>query len=90
MKIYLIYNTFKHEYQFPSIFSNTRKGAETMLYNAIGNDAKKHRFEIRELEKDKAFKIREHMINKSIARKLKTFLPSATKEELLNLVIKYK
>lgn len=51
---YMVYNTMKKEYQFPSICETTEKGAITMLFKFIGNDARKHRFVIVRLRKETA------------------------------------
>ena len=47
---YMIWNDFKKEYQFPRICETTVKGANTCLFKAIGNDARKDRFKIVKIE----------------------------------------
>jgi hypothetical protein len=49
MKLYGVYNTWKKEFQFPSIKEETPKKAYNKLFKIIGKDAYKWRFEIREL-----------------------------------------
>lgn len=46
-KIYKVYNTVKRQFQFPNIAEPTISGASKKLYNLIGKDAYKWRFEIR-------------------------------------------
>lgn len=46
-KRYIIWNTKTKEHQFKDICTLTQKEANYMLYNKIGHDAKKWRFEIR-------------------------------------------
>ena len=43
---YMIWNDVKKEFQFPKICETTEKGANTCLFNYIGNDARKYRFKI--------------------------------------------
>jgi hypothetical protein len=47
--MYRIYNTVKKEFQFPQICEPTKKAAEDKLFKLIGHDARKWRFEIREV-----------------------------------------
>lgn len=44
---YMIWNDVKKEFQFPKICETTEKGANTLLFKFIGNDARKYRFEIK-------------------------------------------
>lgn len=46
-KIYRVYNTAAKKYQFPSIAEATASKASKKLFNLIGKDAYKWRFEIR-------------------------------------------
>ena len=39
---YMVYNNIKKEYQFPKICETTEKGANTLLFKFIGNDARKY------------------------------------------------
>lgn len=54
---YMIWNDLQKEYQFPSICETTEKGANTLLFKKIGNDARKWRFEIKKVKKEKAKEI---------------------------------
>lgn len=45
-----IYNTLQKEWQFPSIAESTRDLAWKKLFKLIGHDARKWRFEIREIK----------------------------------------
>lgn len=54
---YMIYNDLKKEYQFPRICETTEKGANTLLFKFIRNDARKYRFKIVKVEKEKAYQI---------------------------------
>lgn len=47
---YMIWNSLKKEYQFPRICETTEKGANTLLFKLIKNDAYKWRFEIVKVE----------------------------------------
>ena len=58
---YMIYNSMRKEFQFPSICETTEKGAWTCLFNRIGNDARKYRFEVRKVEKEFAYKMVKEM-----------------------------
>ena len=53
---YMIWNDFKKEFQFPRICETTEKGANTCLFNCIGNDARKYRFQIKKVEKEEAIR----------------------------------
>jgi hypothetical protein len=46
--MYGIWNTYKKEFQF-GIKEETRKKAMNKLFNKIGNDAYKYRFEVRKI-----------------------------------------
>ena len=41
---YMVWNDLKKEYQFSNICETTEKGANTLLFKTIGNDARKWRF----------------------------------------------
>ena len=56
----MIWNDLKKEYQFPKICETTEKGANTLLFKLIGNDAYKYRFKVVRVEKEKA-KILRHL-----------------------------
>ena len=85
---YMIYNNMKKEFQFPRICETTEKGAQTILFKLIGNDARKYRFEIKKLDKESAYKIRKEIKLRDKARQLKErFLEKMTFEECLTLVI---
>ena len=48
-KIYGVYNSIKKEFQF-GIKESSKRKARQKLFNQIGNDARKWRFEIREIK----------------------------------------
>lgn len=52
MKHYGIWNSMKKEYQF-GIDESTPRKAEKKLFQKIGNDARKWRFEVREIKEEK-------------------------------------
>ena len=54
---YMIWNDLKKEFQFPRICETTEKGANKCLFNCIGNDARKDRFQIKKVEKEEAKRI---------------------------------
>lgn len=51
-KMYGIYNTMKKEFQF-GIKEPSKSKAWKALFNKIGNDARKWRFEVREIKEKK-------------------------------------
>ena len=55
---YMIWNDLKKEYQFANICEPTEKGAIKCLFNTIGNDARKYRFVVQKIEKERAIEIR--------------------------------
>lgn len=74
---YMIWNDVKKEYQFPKICETTEKGANTLLFKLIGNDAYKYRFKIVKVEKEKA---------KAIVRELKQrYKAERIHRELINI-----
>ncbi len=83
---YMIYNNVQKCFQFPSICETTEKGANTCLFNHIGNDARKYRFEIKKVEKEQAYKIRQNLKDKNKARRIKQELENIPFEEILKLV----
>lgn len=85
---YMIYNEVMKEYQFPRICETTEKGATTCLFNMIGNDARKHRFKIKRLEKELAYKIRQELKYKAKANRIHRELENIDYSTIYNLVIK--
>lgn len=83
----MIYNTIKKEYQFPSICETTEKGANTLLFKFIGNDARKWRFEIAKIEKDKALKIQQSLRDEAKIKRLHKELPNINYDVLKRLVL---
>lgn len=83
---YMIWNSLKKEYQFPRICETTEKGANTMLFKLIGNDAYKWRFEIVKIEKEKAKQIVKELKLKYKAERIHKELPNITFTEILELV----
>lgn len=83
---FMIYNELMKEYQFPSICETTEKGARTCLFNAIGNDARKYRFTIVKVEKEKAKELitEMKMINK--AKRIHRIISNIPFNEILELV----
>lgn len=85
---YMIYNNLQKEFQFPNICETTEKGANTLLFKKIGNDARKWRFSIIKVEKEKAKEIVRDMKRKYKVQRLHKELPNLSFTELYNLVIK--
>lgn len=85
---YMIYNTLKKEFQFPSICEITEKGANTILFKKIGHDSKKWRFEIRKVEKNEAYKMRQEMKDNLKARNIHSQLPNIPYAEIYDLVVR--
>lgn len=85
---YMIYNNVQKCFQFPSICETTEKGANTLLFKFIGNDARKYRFEIKKVEKEEAYKIRQTLKDRNKAKRIKQELENIPFEEILNLVIR--
>lgn len=85
---YMIYNDLKKECQFPSICETTEKGANTLLFKKIGNDARKNRFSIIKVEKEEAKAIVKDLKRQAKIRRLARELPNISFAELYNLVIK--
>lgn len=85
---YIIWNDLKREYQFPRICETTEKGANTLLFKLIGNDARKDRFKIVKEEKEKAKTIVRELKQKYKAEKIHRELPNIEFTEILELVKK--
>lgn len=83
---YMIWNDLKKEYQFPRICETTEKGATTCLFNAIGNDARKDRFKIVKVEKEKAKTIVKELKQKYKAERIHREIPNIDIKEILELV----
>ena len=83
---YMIWNDMKKEYQFPRIYETTEKGATTCLFNAIGNDARKDRFKIVKVEKEKAKTIVKELKQKYKAERIHREIPNIELNEILELV----
>ncbi len=90
---YMVYNTSKKEYQFARICEKTEKGAMTILFKLIGNDARKWRFEIKKVKSDEAKRIINAINLKQQIQNIKKYLPNLTTleiEELINENIRRK
>ena len=85
---YMIWNDLQKKYQFPSICEITEKGANTLLFKKIGDDARKWRFEVKKLPKEEALAIRTELKRKYKVQKLHRELPNIDYKILYNLVIK--
>lgn len=85
---YMVYNSMQKEFQFPSICETTEKGANTLLFKKIGNDARKWRFEIKELSDEKALEIKTELKRKYKVRRLKAELTNIPEGELYQLVLR--
>lgn len=83
---YMIWNDFMKEYQFPSICETTVKGANTCLFNAIGNDARKDRFKIVKIEKEQAKLIVKGLKQKYKAKRIHRELENIPLNEIIELV----
>ena|SRR5699024_5171034 len=83
---YLIWNDIKKEYQFPRICETTEKGANTLLFKLIGNDARKDRFKIVKVEKEKAKRIVKELKQKYKAERIHREIPNINFNEILKLV----
>lgn len=84
---YMIWNDVQKEFQFPSICETTEKGANTLLFKFIGNDARKWRFEIKKLPKEEALNIKKELKRKYKVQRLHRELPNINYTDLYNLVI---
>ena len=83
---YMIWNEMKKEYQFPRICETTEKGANTLLFKLIGNDARKDRFKIVKVEKEQAKIIVKELKQKYKAERIHREIPNINYEEILELV----
>ena len=83
---YMIWNDMKKEYQFPRICETTEKGANTLLFKLIGNDARKDRFKIVKVEKEKAKTTVKELKQKYKAERIHREIPNINYEEILELV----
>ena len=83
---YMIWNDIKKEYQFPQICETTEKGANTLLFKLIGNDARKYRFKIVKVEKEKAKTIVKELKQKYKAERIHREIPNIDIKEILELV----
>lgn len=85
---YMIWNDVKKEFQFPKICETTEKGANTCLFNYIGNDARKYRFKIVKVEKEEAKRIVKELKQKYKAERVHSILPNIDFKIILDLVKK--
>lgn len=85
---YMIWNNLQKCFQFPSICETTEKGAQTLLFKKIGNDARKYRFEIKKVEKEKAYLIRQNLKDELKVKRIHRELENIPYKEILELVIK--
>ena len=83
---YMIWNDIKKEYQFPRICETTEKGANTLLFKLIGNDARKYRFKIVKVEREKAKTIVKELKQKYKAERIHREIPNINFNEILELV----
>lgn len=83
---YMIWNDLKKEYQFPRICETTEKGVNTLLFKLIGNDARKDRFKIVKVEKEKAKIIVKELKQKYKAERIHREIPNIDFDEILELV----
>ena len=83
---YMIWNDLKKEYQFPRICETTEKGANTLLFKLIGNDARKDRFKIVKVEKEKAKIIVKELKQRYKAERIHREIPNIDFDEILELV----
>ena len=85
---YMIWNDLKKEIQFPKICEITEKGANTCLFNCIGKDARKDRFQIKKVEKEEAKRIVRKLKQKYKAERIHTIIPNIDLKIILELVKK--
>lgn len=83
---YMIWNDMKKEYQFPRICEITEKGANTLLFKLIKNDARKYRFKIVKVEKEQAKTIVKELKQKYKAERIHREIPNINFKEILELV----
>lgn len=85
---YMIWNDIKKEFQFPKICETTEKGAISCLFNFIGNDARKDRFQIKKVEKEEAKRIVKELKQKYKAERIHSMIPNIDFDIILDLVKK--
>lgn len=85
---YMIWNNLQKCFQFPSICETTEKGAQTLLFKKIGNDARKYRFEIKKVEKEQAYLIKQNLKDELKVKRIHRELENIPYKEILELVIK--
>lgn len=83
---YMIWNDVQKEFQFPRICETTEKGATTCLFNCIGNDARKDKFQIKKVEKEEAKKIVKKLKQKYKAERIHAIIPNIDIKIILELV----
>lgn len=83
---YMIWNDVQKEFQFPKICEITEKGATTCLFNCIGNDARKYRFQIKKVEKEETKKIVKKLKQKYKAERIHAIIPNIDIKIILELV----
>lgn len=85
---YMVWNNIHKCFQFPSVCETTEKGAKTILFKKIGYDSYKYRFEIKKVEKEKAYEIRQNLKDEIKARRIGSELENIPFEEILVLVVR--
>ena len=85
---YMIWNELKKEFQFPRICETTEKRANKCLFNCIGNDARKDRFQIKKVEKEEAKRTVKELKQKYKAERIHTIIPNIDLKIILELVQK--
>ena len=85
---YMIWNDVKKCFQFPSICETTEKGANTILFKKIGNNARKYRFKIVKIEKEEAKTMVKELKQKYKAERIHKELYNIPFTEILDLVKK--
>lgn len=85
---YMVWNDLKKEFQFPRICETTEKEANTCLFNFIGNDVRKDKFQIKKVEKEEAKRIIKELKQKYKAERIKSIIPNINFSIILDLVKK--
>ena len=85
---YMIWNDVKKCFQFPSICETTEKGANTILFKKIWNNARKYRFKIVKIEKEEAKTMVKELKQKYKAERIHKELYNIPFTEILDLVKK--
>lgn len=83
---YMIWNDLKKEYQFSTICETTEKGASTCLFKAIGNAARKYRFQIVKVEKEEAYRIVKELKMKYKAERIRREIENIPFQQIIDLV----